>query len=75
MASMRAMAALTPSSARVGVYSRERTSPWGVIRAVTILVPPRSTARTVLPVGDSAMTEGIIAPKGRGGNQAVGITG
>jgi hypothetical protein len=50
----------------VGLYSRERISPIGVIRAVTILVPPRSIARTGLPAADSAMMKGIIVPKGEG---------
>jgi hypothetical protein len=50
----------------VGVYSRERISPWGEIRAVTILVPPKSTARTGLPAADSAITKRIIVPKGEG---------
>jgi hypothetical protein len=52
---MRLITGSTPSSARVGLYSRERISPWGVIRAVTILVPPKSTARIGLPGADSAM--------------------
>ena len=45
---MRPMTAGAPSSARVGMYSRERISPSGETRAETILLPPRSTARTGL---------------------------